>query len=474
MPQNLVLAVAQARTLDTTTETLSALSRITRSAAQRSVDLLLFPEAYLGGYPRGTAFGAKIGSRSAEGREQFLQYFNAAVDLGDTPQGAGDAWVERKLPGSSASRESSDHGGRRGDGTREYLEQVAHETGVFLVVGLVERCGGSLYCAVVYVCPRRGCIGKRRKVQPTGTERLVWAQGGAETLKAVVGEFRGGAIRVPLAAAICWENYMPLLRQSLYAQNVGIYLAPTADARDAWLSLMRSVGVEGRCWVLSACQCVKQSQLPAWVSSETKTSVRGALTSQILRLNDIGEHRTFMIANEAQEPQGRHSEHFAIDDSSPSHPARRRSSVVTKTPEQHEICWPVPEKGIATNNTSGSVSPVREKQPRRRSVITETADHHEICWPVRENTRNGDSREDGAAIHFENDEFVCRGGSNIVSPFGDAVAGPIWEADEELLVVEVDMDDCIRGRLDLDVAGSYSRNDAFKLTVEGLDLIPPS
>lgn len=56
--------------------------------------------------------------------------------------------------------------GERGDGTRERLEEVARESGVFLVVGVVERAGGSLYCAVVYVCPREGMRGKRRKVMP--------------------------------------------------------------------------------------------------------------------------------------------------------------------------------------------------------------------------------------------------------------------------------------------------------------------
>jgi nitrilase len=80
--------------------------------------------------------------------------------LGDTPEGAGEKWVRREL-------ESPRNGnGRRGDGTREELERVARETGVFLVVGVVERCAGTLYCGVVYVCPREGVVGKRRKVMP--------------------------------------------------------------------------------------------------------------------------------------------------------------------------------------------------------------------------------------------------------------------------------------------------------------------
>lgn len=184
-PQTIHLAVSQSHTLSTTAETLEALSQQCRKAAKQnpSPDLILFPEAYIGGYPRGADFGAVVGGRHPKGREQFLSYFKDAVDLGDTPEGAGEKWVSRELEG----QEDSASGVTRGDGTREQLELVARETGIFIVTGLVEQAGGTLYCAVVYVCPRLGgeyyipwcdefqvrlgadmmlVIGKRRKVMP--------------------------------------------------------------------------------------------------------------------------------------------------------------------------------------------------------------------------------------------------------------------------------------------------------------------
>lgn len=339
MPQILKLAVAQSRTLDTTAATLDSLHRTATQAAKDGVDLILFPEAYLGGYPRTCSFGASVGARDPSGREQFLKYFQSAIDIGDTPEGAYDDWIERKLPVAKGSS-------FRGDGTREALEKIAAESGVFIVTGIVEKAAGSLYCGVLYVCPKQGVIGKRRKVMPTGSERLIWAQGSPKTLRAVTTTIEG--VRLTLAAAICWENYMPLLRQSLYSQNVNLYLAPTADARDTWLPLMRTAAFESRAFVLSANQCVTRKNLPEWI----RTSA----------------------GNEKLDP----------------------------------------------------------------------------------------------------DEFVSRGGSCVISPLGEVLAGPLWEAEDGgILPVEVDFDDCERGRLDLDVAGSYSRNDSFKLTVQGLDLSPP-
>lgn len=162
------LATSSPSTQPTTKATLAQLRQIAQLASrEHHADILLLPEAYLGGYPRGTTFGTVMGSRSAEGRDEFLEYFEQAVDLGDVVgwgAGGGDDWVRRRL-GADGSADG-DGEGRRGDGTREELESIAAETGVFLVTGCIERAGGSLYCAAVYVCPKKGIIGKRRKVMP--------------------------------------------------------------------------------------------------------------------------------------------------------------------------------------------------------------------------------------------------------------------------------------------------------------------
>ena len=444
MPQCIKVAVSQSHTLSTTSATLVELSKITQKAAKDGVQLLLFPEAYLGGYPRTCSFGASVGARDDAGREQFLQYFHSAVDLGDTPRGAGQDWVDKKLEVGKGKE-------CRGDGTREELEQIARNSGIFLVVGVVEKAGGSLYCSVVYVCPREGCLGKRRKVMPTGTERLIWAQGSPSTLRAITTKIAG--VKLTLAAAICWENYMPLLRFSLYSQNVNLYLAPTADARETWLPLMQTIACEGRAYVLSSNQCVKRKNLPNWIAGKS----HGECESD-------------------------------TDDSIPIKNTRRRSSVITKTADNHEITWPVADSKPASKtadikqNTTNGTSPLRFSSIPVHNGVPENPSNeilngHILALPksnAPDPTHSSPNQVDREPSIDVDEQFVCRGGSCIISPSGTILAGPLWEVEDGgLLTATIDFEECERGRLDLDVAGSYGRNDSFELRVNGLDINPP-
>src|SRR5437868_12696521 len=94
---------------------------------------------------------------------------------------------------------------------------------------------------------------------PTAAERLCWGFGDASTLTVV--ETPWGK----LGSVICWENYMPLLRMAMYSKGVTFYCAPTADDRDSWAASMRHVSLEGRCFVLSACQYMTRDDFPSYM-----------------------------------------------------------------------------------------------------------------------------------------------------------------------------------------------------------------
>ena len=137
------------------------------------------------------------------------------------------------------------------------MAATARKNTLYLVVGVIERDGGTLYCTVVFFSPDGAYLGKHRKVMPTGSERLVWGYGDGSTLP--VYDTPLGR----LGAVICWENYMPLLRTAMYAKNIQLYCAPTADGRDTWLPTMQHIALEGRCFVLSCNQFNRRRDFPA-------------------------------------------------------------------------------------------------------------------------------------------------------------------------------------------------------------------
>ena len=196
--------------------TLDAILSFEQRIADSKATLVVMPEALLGGYPKGSDFGTRLGYRMPEGREAFAAYHANAVDP-DGPEG-------------------------------EALAGLSSRTGATIVIGVIERAGATLYCTALFIDPERGLVAKHRKLMPTGTERLIWGQGDGSTMPVV--ESRAGRI----GAAICWENHMPLFRTAMYAKGVEIWCAPTVDERDVWRSSMRHIAHEGRCFVVSACQ----------------------------------------------------------------------------------------------------------------------------------------------------------------------------------------------------------------------------
>lgn len=205
-------------------ETVEKAVRLIREAGAGGARLALFPEAFIGGYPKGCTFATPVGTRLPGARDAYLRYFSGAIEA----------------PGPATER----------------IADAAREAGVCVVVGVIEREIGTLYCTVLFFDPERGLVGKHRKLMPTAAERLVWGFGDGSTLTTVPSPVgRVGSV-------ICWENYMPMLRAAMYAKGVQIYCAPTADDRDTWVPTMRHIALEGRCYVLSACQYISRAAYP--------------------------------------------------------------------------------------------------------------------------------------------------------------------------------------------------------------------
>ncbi len=276
--------------------TLARVRKLAGEAASGGAGLVLFPEAFVSGYPRGISFGTVIGQRTRDGRDHFRRYWESSVDV----------------PGPVVDE----------------LAALASELAIHLVIGVIERDGGTLYCTALFFSPE-GYLGKHRKVMPTAAERLVWGFGDGSTLPVFDTPFGR------LGAVICWENYMPLLRMAMYSKGIQIYCIPTADGRETWLSTVRHIAMEGRCFVLSANQFTRLSDFPSDINNE-----------------------------------------------------------LASRPE----------------------------------------------------------------------DVVCLGGSCIVGPMGDVLAGPDFKG-ETILYADLDLGDVARGKYDLDVTGNYARPDLFRLEV---------
>lgn len=196
-------------------------------AAARGARLIVFPEAFVPGYPL-WVWSVAAGETQAL-RALYAELLDQAV----------------AIPGEAIARVCG-------------AARAAH---VHVALGVNERndeaSHTSLYNTLVFIDDTGAIVGAHRKLVPTAGERLVHAQGDGSTLavyQTAIGRLGG---------LICWENYMPLARQALYSWGIELYVAPTWDRGEPWLSTLRHVAKEGRVYVVGCCSAMRRSDVPA-------------------------------------------------------------------------------------------------------------------------------------------------------------------------------------------------------------------
>ena len=198
-----------------------------REAAGEGANIVVFPEAFLPGYP---------------------------------------VWIWRLRPGDDAKLTEQIHAALFANAIRldkdelAPLRKAASDHKVTIVCGLDEREAdfgrGTLYNTVVVIGSDGTILNRHRKLMPTNPERMVWGMGDATGLRVVeTPEARVGTL-------ICWENYMPLARYALYAQGTEIYVAPTYDEGERWIATMQHIARESGCWVVGSGFALRASDVP--------------------------------------------------------------------------------------------------------------------------------------------------------------------------------------------------------------------
>lgn len=195
--------------------------------ARAGAKLAVFPEAFLPGYP---------------------------------------TWVWRLRPGGDMGLSAEIHDRLRSNavdvegGALAPIMEAAREQGITVVCGMHEidrrYSGSTLYNTVVVIGADGSLLNRHRKLMATNPERMVWGMGDASGLRVVdtpVGR---------IGCLLCWENYMPLARFALYAQNLEVLIAPTWDCGEGWLATMRHIAREGGCWVVSLATAMHSGDVP--------------------------------------------------------------------------------------------------------------------------------------------------------------------------------------------------------------------
>jgi nitrilase len=222
------IAVAQASSvfMDRSASTEKACG-IIAEAGKNGVELVVFPEAFIPGYPD-WVWVTPPGTKKPLINEMFSRLLANSVSIPDETTAA--------------------------------LCKAAKDASITVAIGVNERnsesSGASLFNTLLYIGADGTILGKHRKLIPTGPERLMWSQGDGSTLVSFETSFG------KLGGLLCWENMMPLARNAMYVAGVQVYLAPTWDSSETWLTAMRHFAWEGGMFVVNCCQAISIDDIP--------------------------------------------------------------------------------------------------------------------------------------------------------------------------------------------------------------------
>ncbi len=213
-------------------ETIKRAKLTADECAENDADIIVFPETWFPGYPIWIDDAANAALWDYPPAKRLYQYLtdNAVT-----------------IPGTEF----------------EALKEIAVGSNAYLVFGLHESSGGSLYNTSVFFAPD-GRYQLHRKLTPTYTERLIWGMGDGSTLSVLDTPY--GVI----GGLICWEHWMPLARAAMHAKHEVIHTAqfPTVNERHQITS--RQYAFEGQCFVLvSGCVLNKKEALEGFESLGT-------------------------------------------------------------------------------------------------------------------------------------------------------------------------------------------------------------
>lgn len=205
-------------------------------AVQRKVDLIVFPELFIPGYPVGMNFGFSVGKRTEPGREDWKRYYDASIVADE------DEFTQ--------------------------LADTAKKYNVYISMGFSERdtVVGTLYNSNVIFEPD-GSYKVHRKLKPTGSERLVW--GDADKHYFPITETPWG----PIGSLICWESYMPLARVALYQKGITIYISPNTNDNPEWQATIQHIAIEGKCYFINADMIITKESYPKDLNAKTEIEV---------------------------------------------------------------------------------------------------------------------------------------------------------------------------------------------------------